>query len=255
MHFNVALMLASREFKIKYNSLKLGYLWVLLSPLAYTVLFILLKAQVFTNMQYAEFHVDKIFNIFIGVFIWQLWFDTLLQQMDSIRSHAQILRSIKISLFDIFLSKTIVSIYELLIRCVIILISLFFIRDKINISYIALPFVLFLTIYSANVIGFLLSVPSIIIGDIRKILVSFSFGLMVMSPVFYNATTNRHSLLYYVNLLNPFASGITVLRDIFFNTRMDYLFPFLLWSLLLVGINYMLLGFYKKIVPVIIERI
>lgn len=86
-------------------------------------------------------------------------------------------------------------------------------------------------ILSASAVGLLLLPWSALYADVSKALSSIMLPMLLISPVFYPAVKDTDSWLFWINSVNPVASPLAIISDLFqSNEYALYLLPMTLWA-------------------------
>lgn len=253
---SIAWTLASRESKSKYAGSTLAYVWIVLTPLIYAFVFVLVREHLSqTGMALGDSTVPPILVAFSGVLLWQVWIETLLRQIDFIRSGRVFLTSLRVPVEIFFYARFLNSAIDFGVRFAIIVVASFIFMANAGPSIILAFFSALCLILTSNLIGMYLAFPGSFFSDVTKTIQSISLGLFLISPVFYSVTEDTPFFLYLINVFHPFGSWIQTFRDSAFGGDFLLLRPALIWAAILLIPAPFALAYYRTITPRIIERI
>lgn len=246
-------MLSKRTLLADIRTSKMGLLWPLIYPLAYTGLFLTLKPVL-----QADSHVDVRYalHIFVGLSLWQLWFEGLQAQMRAVKSQKSLLSRADLSTGSLFLSGLFVEIVYLLPRLAlasIVAVGFGILQSFGNfLLFFALSTIVIL---NGSVVGFVLQPFSTLLPDVFKVVQSFSLALMLTGGVFTVFPQEMSDIRYFFIVLNPLAPLIDVTRASLFNTSPQFLYATYIWIAATIVLLAAQLRISKKVLPVLLERI
>jgi len=249
-------LMTVRDFKTEYKTNKLGYLWAVLTPAMYAVLFVVVRE----GMKSRGLRIDTgtfppgLFA-FVGIALFQVWMEGLLGQINVIRKNKNLISELRVPPEAFFFAPLFGGMIHLAIRLVIMVAGVLAFGLTPAASIWMLPLLGLALIFTGNAIGFLLTPFSTFYRDIHTAIRTFSLGILLMSPVFYPATTDETSVLYTINMLNPFAATVATARDTILGGDFILLTPAILWTtvlLLLVGVNFLIV---RIVHPILMEKL
>jgi lipopolysaccharide transport system permease protein len=257
-NFYIATSIAKKNFTKMVRENLLGLLWLFLTPLLYSVFFLLVKSSISgENVSSNELRMSA-FNAFIGLLLLQLWFQVIQETANIIRKNKNSLRSLNVSVTPFLLAVLIEAIVYLLIRIVIILLAFLIFdidRSLSGMNVAILTLVGFSYILTCLFIGLLLAPWATLFSDIRSFLSSALMPVALLSPIFYFPVNESGSFLFWVNHLVPFASIQAVISDLLFRGETMYLLPLVIWSSVsFVGI-FIFAALLKQQTPILLERL
>ncbi|GEM_PF-4015288 len=254
--FSIAWMLAARDIKSKYTGSLLAYFWIVLTPLVYAVVFVFVREHFSKSGLVSDSgHVPSIMVAFSGVLLWQVWLETLLKQIDFIRSGKSFLYSLRVPVEVFFFSRLISSVMDFLVRGIIIILFAMFTGSSLGLSSVMSLAAFFCLVATSNCLGLYLALPGSFFPDVTRTIQSLSLGIFLASPVFYSIDFHTNSILIVLNMFHPFGAWLQTFRDAAFGGDFVMLWPSIIWGIVLIVPAPFALAYYKVIVPRIIERI
>ncbi|MGY8913514.1 MAG: ABC transporter permease [Flavobacteriales bacterium] len=254
--FSLAWVIAWRDFQGRYLGTKAGYLWAILSPLLYGIVFVILRDQL--SKQGAEIDtggVHPIIFAFFGIMLYQIWYEALTNQINHLRSASAFLRNMKINPEIFAVSTLILSLLDLGIRVILLIIFMMIFSVPVGPLFYLGPIALVAVVLTGNILGYILALPASFFSDISKFIQSISLGILLATPIFYSATNSTDSALYWIQVFNPLAATLTFARGIIFGGEVMFLEASLIWLLVLIVLSIFMLGVYRMASPLIIERL
>ncbi len=222
------------ELKTKLSTSYLGYLWWILDPLLFMLIYMLVVLVIFKRTQ-ENFHVF----VFLGLLPWK-WMSGVIQYSSiSIKGKIKVLEQVYAPKYIFPLTRVLVDSVEFLISILIVIVMLLIFKIKIT-PHIFEFFVVFvinlLVLYS-------LTLPIAHIGvffaDIRNIL-QFVLRLgFYMSPILYdlNSIPEKFRFIWWFNPATPF---ILSYRNIFLYGKSPLYVMMGIW--LIIGVIFMWAG-------------
>jgi len=250
-------VLADRSIRIQISQHLLGYTWNIITPVLYAIFFIFVKQSLM------GFNADDpnrgwdILRAYTGITLFQCWFQILHDTSNFIHRNRGMLRGLNVGLSPFVLGIVFEGGISMIIRALTVLaavpiLGLPFITDIQ--SWVLVYFALLVFTLSAISIGLILAPWSPLYGDIRKTLSSLNLPLILMSPIFYPATTSTDSPLYWFNIINPIASPLAVIADSLRGTPQFYNVILVGWLAVSLVLLIWSASQLHRQVPIILER-
>lgn len=255
---NTGWALASSSIRLQTRKHILGYSWAILTPMIYAVCFILVKQGVSGQSAVAAEHWQDVLRTFMGVTLIQFWFQLLQGLSDIVRQRRSLLRGMNISEKPLVLAVVFESIFGLSVRVATVILAVLFLGltfpgDLAGWGWSLLS--LCSLLISATALGLLLAPWSALYPDVGKGIRSINLPLVLLSPVFYPATTQTDTVLYWINCINPVAPVLATLMDVM-NGRPPFYAPALItWTLLGVFLVLWSSSQLKRQIPILLERL
>lgn len=253
---SAAAAIARHNFHAEVARHLLGYTWSILVPVIYAVCFVVVRQAL------SELHTEDssfaILRAFVGVTLVQWWLRHLQEMSNFLRENQGLLRGLTISSRPLMLSVLLRSLLDLLIRLLTIAAAIVFLRPALAVdSSDIVPILMSLLslISTSTAIGLVLAPWGALYADISKAISTASLPLLLLSPVFYAATVDPNTILYWINCLNPLASTLASLADATQNRDITYQYALGAWLLLTTSLAIWFIGKMKRFIPIILERI
>jgi lipopolysaccharide transport system permease protein len=225
--------LATRDIASNFRQSKLGFLWMLLQPALYGLIFVIIKF----GMSNAGFEIDTgnvspaLFAL-VGMTLYQAWIEALQRQLDSIRSMKSMLKTVRIPSSALFLAPSFISMIHLAARLCAILV-----------------------VFTAQAIGALLLPIASLYRDVSQFVSSIAMGILLLSPILYPATTNTDSILHKINLANPLGSTVNTARDLLLGGEFILLTSTYVWLGLAIAFAVIGIVWIRTVLPILLERL
>jgi len=253
---SLAWILAWRDFQARYIGSKAGYFWAILSPALYAGAFIIIKSALNNRNVFIETgKVNPAIFAFYGVCMFHLWFDALTSQLNHLQKNKSFLKNIKINPEIFAFSQMLLSLLDLAVRATLIIITGLFFGITPQPSWIPSLLFMVMIVFSGNVIGYILSFPSVFYSDISKFINSISFILLICSPVFYQASASPDSVFYWIQIFNPFSVLLVTARDFMFEGSSSFFDLAIIWCFVLSILFVIAMIIHRVTVPFAIERL
>jgi lipopolysaccharide transport system permease protein len=227
--------LARKEFKVKYKSAFLGFLWVVVNPLIQmvilSVLFIFIVKIKIRN--YPAF-------ILTGLVPWSFLAVAVMNSVDSVVENRNLIKKIYFPREILPLAVVLSSLATFFCSLAVLFVLLAFFHVSFSLHALLLPAVIFLQCLFIAGMALLLSGLNAFYRDVKYLTEAFFIVWFYGSPIFYSPdmVPARFRSLYFVN---PMAGLITIYRDLLLNHRMPDLQ--LAGAVFVVGLVVFLLGF------------
>jgi lipopolysaccharide transport system permease protein len=202
------LILAYRDFKVRYAQTFLGFLWAFLQPAATLIIFILIFSKAIRidtgNIPYPLF-------VTCGLLAWSYFSFVMSQAGNSIINAQQMVKKIYFPRLIIPLSKAMIGLIEAAVVFLILIILMIIYNSHVPVQVFLFPLYLLLLIITSLGLGIWLSALSIRYRDFQHI-IPFMIQLgMYATPVAYPARIIPPSF-QFIYYLNPIAGVIEGFR-------------------------------------------
>ncbi len=202
----LAFSLAKANFKLRNEGSYLGFLWYLLSPLAFFSIILFVRTEAFGVIDIPYYPI----YLLVGLLIHHFAMNTIAASVTAISSSGNLVKSVKLPYESIVLAKVLQFVFAHIFE--IILLLLFLAYFGVGFSGIFV-YILVIGIFSIFLFGvsLMFSILGVHLNDLGNIWTAFSQMLFFVTPIFYLPTAD--SLLYKVNLWNPFYYFVTAARE------------------------------------------
>ena len=250
--------LAASNIRLQTRKHLLGYSWAIFTPVIYAVCFLIVKRGLSGNAAPDEDHLLAVLRAFMGVTLLQIWFQLLQETSGLIRQRRSLLRGMNISEQPLVLAVLLESIFGLMIRFVTVMLAVAFLGlqfppDIQSWGWMAVA--LCALLLTAAAIGLLLAPWAALYPDVGKAIRTLNLPLMLLSPVFYAATTQTDTALFWINCFNPVAPVLATLMDAMAGHAPVYAVPLLSWVALSAVLLIVSVRHFKNQVPILLERL
>ncbi len=221
-YLDIVIVLAKKDFKLRYRNSVLGFLWSLLNPLAYmvilTVVFSLLLRSNVPN--FPAF-------ILMALLIWRFFQVATSQSLYSIVANPSLVSSVYLPRTLIVLSSNLANLFGSSIEFIVFLPLLFLLGVHPDIHAFFLPAIVLMEFVLIFAISLLLSSLNLKYRDVSQIWdIALQLGFF-LSPIVYDESTvpSRYKLLYS---LNPITRLIEATRGLFLQQQFPSLYDLFL---------------------------
>jgi ABC-type polysaccharide/polyol phosphate export permease len=245
----IAYRLAKINFQLRVEGSYLGIFWYLLNPLILFLIIILIKNNAVFNQEIAYYPL----YLFIGISTFNFFKKTINESIKVVPQNASLIKSSSdISISCLVYSTVFQYLFSHLFEIVILILIALFLNVSL-VGFIYYPLILFFLFLMLIGISLIFSVIGTYINDLENVWQILSQVLFLATPIFY--TINPNTLLYKLNLLNPFFYFLETARSILIYQKIINLdlFIFLIASSLIL----LFLGFFvfKKYSKYLAEKI
>ncbi|ECI3889748.1 ABC transporter permease [Salmonella enterica] len=232
--FEVLYILTQKEIKIKYKNNSLGYLWALVNPLFFTVIYYY-AFKVFMKVQ-----VDN-YPLFLvcALFPWQWISNSINNGAWCFLGNSQIIKKTSFPKFTLILSNIFMEGFHFIMALPVIFIFLVLSGFKIHIeSVLYIPLFFFLQTIIIMGISLTFSTLCVFFRDVERFVVLGMTALFYGTPIFYSSDMIPEKFKWVLKI-NPFAQLITIWRNLFMRGEIEWssVVNISLWAcfLLLIG--------------------
>jgi ABC-type polysaccharide/polyol phosphate export permease len=224
----------------------------------YAVCFILVKQGMSGQSVATAEHWQDVLRTFMGVTLIQFWFQLLQELSDLVRQRRSLLRGMNISERPLMLAVIFESMFGLSIRVLTVILAVVFLGltfpgDLAGWGWSLLSLCSLLV--SATALGLLLAPWSALYPDVGKVIRSINLPVVLLSPVFYPATTLTDTALYWINCINPVAPALATLTDAMNGRPPFYALALITWTALGVFMALWSSSHLKRQIPILLERL
>lgn len=246
-------MLAKRTLAIDIRSSHLGLVWPLIYPVAYTALFLSLKPIVHSR---GGSGIDYALHVFVGLSLWQLWFEGLQMQMRAVKTQRSLLSRAELDPGALFMSGYFVQVVYLLPRLALALIfSAIF--GHLNSFWSVFIFVLMslVVILNGSVIGFVIQPFSTLLPDIGRLIQSVSLAIMLTGGIFVVFPNDLNDSTLSLLALNPLGPLVEAARAPLLAQVTHFVWAPWIWIAITLSALAVQIRLARKVLPVLLERL
>jgi ABC-2 type transport system permease protein len=210
---NLVLTIAVKNIKMKYKNSALGFVWSLLHPLAYLLIFILIFSNAFPEMERYSLYA------LVGLVFWTYFNSTINQMLISIISNASVLKSIAIPKLLFPLSAMAAELITLSISIIPFFGLMFFFGLHVTAETLLLiPAMLIFGLFAFGV-GLLLCTLNVFFRDIGILWNTLSPAIFYFTPIAYSIKLIPQKYLFALKF-NPLFHYIQLMRDILYSNQL-----------------------------------
>ena len=213
--------LVARDLKVRYKNSVLGFLWSLINPL----LMMLVFTVVFTVMMPTSNVEHFPAFVLIGLLPWN-WFSTsLIGGLDSIVSHADLVRKVYFPHEVLPIAIVLSNLVNFLLSLLVLFPLLFFSHVPVTPWVLFIPVIILTQLLFTVGLTFILATINVFYRDMRVIMEVVMLAWFFLTPVFYpieilprqfsalGQTINVWQWMFYVN---PMASLVAAYREVLY---------------------------------------
>jgi lipopolysaccharide transport system permease protein len=211
-HFReLFLFMAWRDIKVKYKQTFLGFVWVVLQPLALMAIFTVLWIRV---MKPAVMDIPYPLFAYSGLILWGLFSSGISGAGESMISNANIIKKVYFPRIIIPASAVITALFDFMITLFILgFLVLYYGPDISYLRFVGLfSLSTFITLAASFGTGLIVSSATIRYRDFRYVMPFFLQALFFISPVVYPLGLFGSDSLKMVLSLNPLAGALVLAR-------------------------------------------
>ncbi len=199
------------DFKLRYQSSALGYLWSLLKPFSlFLIMYVVFVKVLGAGADIPNFGV----YLLIGIVVWNYFAEVTNGSVTAVVGRGDMLRKLNFPKYVIVVAVSLSAMINLLFNIVVVAIFLIVSQTDINITAVFAPFLLIeLFVFSLGV-GLLLSALYVRFRDIGFIWEVIMQAAFFATPIMYafSLVTDKSILAGKILLLNPVAQIMQDLR-------------------------------------------
>ncbi len=206
--FGLGLSLAKSNFKLRNEGSYLGIFWYLLNPLILFLIILFIKNQAFSHSEIPNYPI----YLLIGLLLHNFFVHTVGASVGIISMNSGFIKSIKIPIESLVISRVFQSIFSHIFEFVLIAASLVYLGIGFEGLFIYLVVFVFFAVFVLGV-SFMFATLGVFFRDLNNVWIVIGQFLFFITPIFYYPSID--SLLYKVNLFNPIYYFVTAGRSVF----------------------------------------
>lgn len=253
---NLSVVLGIRQVKEKNYKNYLGLLWLGITPLIYSLIFVFIKTGMVKSglkIDTGELHPGLF--AFIGIALYQIFFETLLNQSEAYKNQHSFLGNNIVHPLVPTMASMVATMFPFLVRIFLIILFTLILSDISLGSIIGLLLVCTYVFLAGAAIGYILLPMGTLFQDVSTFLRSISIGLILASPVFYPAAKDPESPMYLLNFINPLSAPIDAARSLASNQQIYFYDAIFSWMFCLMICVILMYKLIQRVYPLLIERI
>ena len=209
---------ALSELRAQVQGSYLGWMWWILDPLLFMVVYAFVTIVVF-GQSIENFPIF----VFLGIVVWEFFSTTVGSSVEVIRSYAAVTQKVYIPKFVIIISKMMVSFIKMSIGLWIVMIAVIVVRIPLSIHLLsAIPLLAVLILLSFG-ISVLVAHAGVYVSDLSNVMTVVLRFLFYLSGVFYSIQHIPEQWRTIYNFAVPTGFIINQMRAaIMYATAIDY---------------------------------
>lgn len=214
--YHLVYTIALKNIKVKYKNSVLGFMWSMLHPLAYLVIFIFVFSQVFVSIDRYPLYA------LIGLVFWTYFANSMTQIINSIINNASIIKTIALPNILFPMSAAFAEFVTMLLSLIpFFILMLFF---GLNITWVTLlifPAIILFGLFTFGLATFLATF-NVFFRDVGILWNTLSPALFYFTPIAFLSTMIPEKYMVYVKL-NPLYHYMELVRDILYYNQLPSL--------------------------------
>jgi ABC-2 type transport system permease protein len=219
--------LALKTVKLRYKNSVLGFLWSMMNPMIYLVIFTFVFSYAFPGIDRYPLYA------LTGLMFWTFFSTSTIQVIESIINNSGVLKSINVPTIAFPLAAQVSSIISLFLSLIPFTILMLVFGLKIGWETLLFIPILFLFACFTFGVSIILSALNVYFRDIQLAWSSFMPAIFYSSPIAYTTSVIPAKFLWLVKL-NPLFHFITALRDVLYFNMVPSLAQFITIFLLAI---------------------
>ncbi|MEJ2452283.1 MAG: ABC transporter permease [Gammaproteobacteria bacterium] len=247
----LAWRLTVRDLSAQYRQAFLGFLWVIILPLANTLVWLFLSHSGVVNVSKTSLPYPV--YVFTGTMLWAILIDALNAPLRIVTASKSMLAKINFPREALVLSGIYQTLVNALVKVVLLLIALLIMHVYPNSGLLLFPVAMLSLILVGTLIGLALTPVGLLYTDVGKVIPLLAQFLMYFSPVVF--AMPKGGLTATLFQLNPLTPIILTARDWLTGQAPEYLGYFTvvnIGSILLLCVCWIV---FRLAMPILIERI
>jgi len=232
---DLILVLLQKDFTIRYKNTFLGYIWSVLNPLLFAIVYwfvfkIILKIQI---EHYTLFLVS-------GVFFWQAFSNSLCSSSTAFISNAGLIKKLWFPRECLVLSAVLNDLLHFVLSIPIIFLMMFYYHITLSMSWLwAFPLLLVSQLLITYGFALMVATCNLFLRDFERLISIIMMIWLYLTPIFY--AENMIPVKYqWIKYFNPMAAIAINWRHLFLGTPLDptIFISSVLWSIAVFSLGY-----------------
>jgi lipopolysaccharide transport system permease protein len=225
-HRELSWILFQRDLKAQFRQSALGYLWLVIPPLANAVVWYFLNSQKLINVNTGA--VPYPVFVLIGSTLWTAFCATLNAPSETIASNREVLVKLNVPVESFILAGSARAVFNLIVTSLILLPVLLLQGVRLQWSALMFPLSAFAFLTTAFAMGMSLAPLGALYTDVRNAIGPFLALLMFSTPVVFPIPESS-GLIATVMRWNPLTPALSLSRDNLVSGSLEWLIPSLVW--------------------------
>jgi len=247
---DLAWRLTVRDLSAQYRQTFLGFLWVIILPLANTLVWLFLSHSGVVNLSKTSLPYPV--YVFTGTMLWAILIDALNAPLRIVTASKSMLAKINFPREALVLSGIYQTLFNALIKVVLLLVALLIMGVYPDSGLLLFPFAMLSLVLVGTLIGLAFTPVGLLYTDVGKVIPLLAQFLMYFSPVVF--AMPKDGLTATLFQYNPLTPLILTARDWLTGQAPEYLGYFMIvniGSILLLCVFWIV---FRLAMPILIER-
>ena len=240
-----------RNIRAQYRQTLLGFFWVLIPPVATTLLWVVLQANRVVNFQ-SPAAVPYILYVLTGTVLWGIFMTAVTGPMAAINTGKEMLSKLRFPREALLMTNIGHTVFNFVLQLILLIPVFIFFRTSFSATTFLFPIGVVVLLLLGLSVGLLLAPIGLLYKDVGSAIgVLGRFG-MYLTPVIYQPLSGRMGEI--INWVNPVAPVLTATRDWLLVGQTDCLAGFLVYGMAAILFSIVGLIILRLSMPIIIER-
>ncbi len=246
----LAWRLAVRDISAQYRQTLLGFLWVLILPLANTIVWTFLSSSGVVTI--ADTDMPYPVYVFVGTMLWAIFMDAVNAPLQGTIASKAMLAKINFPREAIIVSGVYQTLFNGCIKIVLVLIVLAVLGINPGWSTLLIPLGVLSLMLQGTALGLLITPIGLLYNDVGKALPLLMQFLMYVTPVVF--AMPKDGIAATLFLINPITPVILTARDWMTGQSPEMMGYFLAVNLVAFLLMLFVWIIYRLAMPILIER-
>ena len=240
-----------RNMAAQHRQTILGYLWLLLTPIVQTLLWVFLNSQGIINVGATDIPYPAF--VLTGTLLWQGFSDAVQNPIQQIQAAKPMLAKIHFPHEAILLASFGQVLVNFGIRLLLLIIVFLWFRLPMSTSLLFAPLGILMLIGFGMMVGLFLTPLALLYGDVQRMLAMIMSLWFFVTPVIYPTPTEGSAL--FVTQLNPVTPILVTTRQMLSGGELTHLVSFTVVAAVTLIFSMFAWVIYRLAMPYLIERI
>jgi ABC-2 type transport system permease protein len=214
--YHLVYTISLKNIKVKYKNSVLGFMWSMLHPLAYLVIFIFVFSTAFADMDRYPLYA------LVGLVFWTYFNNSINQILNSIIMNASLIKTIALPNILFPLSASFAELITMLLSLVPFFFLMLFFGLKITwVTILIIPAIVIFCAFTFGV-GVFLCTFNVFFRDVGILWNTLAPALFYFTPIAYSSQLIPEKYLIFLKF-NPLYHYISLLRDILYYNQVPSL--------------------------------
>lgn len=211
--FNLVYTLAIKTLKLKYKNSLLGFMWSMINPLMYLLIFTFVFSNVFVGIDRYPLYA------LTGIVFWSFFSTSTIQVIESIINSSGVMKSMNVTKIAFPIGAQLSALFSLLLTMVPFLILMFIFG--LQIGWESLLFFPILILFACFTFGLslFLSALNVYFRDVQLAWTSLLPAIFYSAPIAFASNLIPAKYAWLIKL-NPLYYFINLLRDVLYHNRL-----------------------------------